>query len=336
MVTAALQPDTRSDAIDRFLALSGVKAPVRVAIEGDASFRRYERILSGGRQYILMDAPPQHEDVRPFMCIQDVLLGWGLSAPQRFAQDAEQGFLLLEDLGDSIYSRLLKEAPQQEMAFYTAAVEVLGEIARRPVPVNVPAYDEALMMRELALFTEWFLPKAVPGVSAAEKEAFLSLWPALLEQARRVPQVLVLRDYHADNLLWLKDRESVTQVGLLDFQDAVVGPVTYDLVSLLEDARRDVQPETVEAMLAQMKRQLPQVAAEVFDASYAIMGAQRNIKIIGIFTRLCVRDKKPRYLSLLPRVWAHLEHDLRAPVMAPVAQWLARHVPAEVRGALQP
>lgn len=324
--------NTREQEITAFLQGCGAAAAQREAIPGDASFRRYERLhFPDGTRRILMNAPPQHEDVRPFVSILTILHGYGYSAPELFAQDEEKGFLLLEDLGDSIYSRVLAKGACPEQALYAEAVALIADMTRKPVPAGVAPYSDALFERELKLLTEWYVPHMPVTLPERALTEFMQPWKALLDKARRVPEILVLRDYHADNLLWLEERRGIRRVGLLDFQDAVIGPVTYDLVSLLEDARRDVPRALAEAMLDHYLALTPGLHRQDFMESYAIMGAQRNIKIIGIFTRLAFRDGKEHYLNLIPRVWGHLEHDLQAPVLAPVAAWFAEHLPPGIR-----
>jgi aminoglycoside/choline kinase family phosphotransferase len=302
-----------------FLDAAGWGGAAVVPLAGDASFRRYFRVLEGARRAVLMDAPPPHEDPRPFIAIAEHLAGEGFAAPQILARDLDEGLVLLEDFGDLRLKEFLEEQPKEEAAVYKRAVDLLAELHRRPA-ADVPAYDRAVYQREVGLLTEWYCPAIglevdVPGYVAA--------WDAVLplvEQSAS-PVVTVLRDYHAENIM-LIDRG----LGLLDFQDALAGHPAYDLVSLLQDARRDVPIEIEQAMLAHYKA-VASPAAD-FDAAYAVLGAQRNAKIIGIFTRLWKRDGKPRYLDFLPRMWGLLERDLAHPALAPVADWFAANIPA--------
>jgi aminoglycoside/choline kinase family phosphotransferase len=270
--------------------------------------------------------------VRPYVTVAEYLASLRLSAPRILAKDEVRGLLLLEDLGDDLFSRLLAKDASQEEAYYREAVTLLADLAGRATPNDLPRYDDALLQRELGLFTEWFIPAALAEKNIPIAE-FHALWEPLLSRLHALPQVLVLRDYHADNLLWLPERSGIARVGLLDFQDAVVGAVPYDLASLLEDARRDVPAALARKMKAHFLSLLPQLDAASFEEGYAIMAAQRNLKIIGIFTRLCVRDGKPRYLSMLPRVWAHLANDLQVPALKPVREWMEAYVPQKVRTA---
>ncbi len=315
-----------------FLAGAGWDDARRRPLAGDASFRRYERLSLGDRRAVLMDAPPPHEDVGAFHRVESLLLSLGLSAPQALAVDRAGGFMLLEDLGDRTFTRALAEGAD-ERALYELAVDVLVHLhakadAAALAAAPLPAYDDQRLLEEALLLTDWYLP-ALSGreTPPAARDAYVAAWRAVFPLARRVPPSLVLRDYHVDNLMVLPERSGIAGCGLLDFQDAVIGPRSYDLVSLLEDARRDLAEELVAAMLARYFAAFPEIDPAVFRASYAILGAQRNAKIIGIFTRLSRRDGKDRYLRHIPRVWRLLEGDLAAPELAPVKAWFDEVVP---------
>jgi len=328
---------SRSDDIDDFLARTGWSGATRTMLAGDASFRRYERIFLDGRQAVLMDAPPQKEDIRPFIAAAEMLAACGLSAPSIFASDLTNGFLLLEDLGDDLFTPLLRQSAGQEETLYLAATDVLVELYRLAQVKDFtafPAYSPLLLLHECALFADWYLP-AMMGAEAAAPLArdYKALWQELMEKLPALHPVFVLRDYHADNLLWLPEREAIKRVGLLDFQDAVIGSPAYDMVSFLEDARRDVNVAARDRVLSYYLEST-RIAEADFRASYALLGAQRNCKIIGIFTRLAVRDGKRHYLSYLPRVWRHLEHDLQHPLLASLRQWMDRHIMPVLRGGL--
>ena len=323
----------RAAEVAAFLARHGWAGAERRPLAGDASFRSYERVVADGRRAVLMLAPPAKEDVRPFVAVARHLLARGFSPPAVLAADEDAGLVLLEDLGDGLYTRVIADGGDEE-AMYAAAVDVLVDLHRGPpAGLDAPPYDDARLHEEADLLVDWYLP-AVTGEAtpAAVRDAYTAAWNEVLPLARAVPEALVLRDYHADNLLWLPERTGVRGVGLLDFQDAVVGPVAYDLVSLLEDARRDIAESTVEAALERYLARRPDLDRATFATAYAVLGAQRNCKIIGIFTRLWRRDGKPVYLDRLPRVWGHLARDLAHPALAPVARWLAAAVPPELRG----
>lgn len=329
---------TRSATIDDFLQTTPFATGTRVPLLADASFRRYERIHLNDKTAILMDAPPEKEDVRPFIKVAEHLVSHGFSAPRIIARDEARGFLLLEDLGDDSFTKLLNgisaNAGQcSERELYLAATDALVELHHHSeiAELHVAHYDEELLVREASLFADWFLPRTVGAETALRLRAeFLALWRGLIQKIPSSAPVLVLRDYHADNLLWLKDRAGIEKVGLLDFQDAVRGHAAYDLVSILEDARRDVDPQVARDCIAHYMRE-SNVDADAFTLAYAVLGAQRNTKIIGIFNRLCVRDSKTHYLDYLPRVWAHLAKDVQHPALSPLAAWFETHVPDDVR-----
>jgi aminoglycoside/choline kinase family phosphotransferase len=309
--------------IEEFLERVGWGGAAIEAIPGDASFRRYFRVASQGRRAMLMHAPPPNEDPRPFLDVAQWLTANGLRAPEIFAADVAAGWVLLEDFGDDRMRDWLDENPAGEADAYATAIDALVALHSRP-PGPFDPYDMPVYQREAGLLIEWYCPAIgivvdAPGYARAWHEA---LGPML---ARQQPGVTVLRDYHAENIMLLPDGEQ----GLIDFQDALVGHPAYDLVSLLQDARRDVSPEVERAML---DRYIAQARpGPEFEADYARLGAQRNAKIVGIFSRLAKRDGKPRYLSYIPRVWEALERDLVHPALAPVAAWFDVNIPAEVR-----
>jgi aminoglycoside/choline kinase family phosphotransferase len=242
-----------------------------------------------------------------------------------------QGLVLIEDFGDERVREHLDAAPADELAIYRRAVDLLIDLHKLPA-ADLPPYDRAVYQRETGLLTEWFCPAAGLEVDEA---GYIAAWDTVLPIAEQdaAPVVTVLRDYHAENIMLLSDLGRSQGLGLLDFQDALAGHPAYDLVSLLQDARRDVSPAVEQAMLEHYKTKAPVSAG--FDAAYAVLGAQRNAKIIGIFTRLWKRDGKPRYLDFLPRMWGLLERDLAHPALAPVNDWFAANVPASARGTLK-
>ncbi len=326
---------------DFFLARYGWHGARRSPLAGDASFRRYERLEQDGERAVFMDAPPPREDVRPFLAISRALADVGLSAPRVLASDDAAGFLLLEDLGDDLFSRIIAEDPSLERPLYEAAVDCLLALHHGAVPSTVklngpeygiPSYDMTRYLDEAALLADWTLPALRGGsLGTDERDKFLDLWRAALGPVEAVRDVLVLRDYHADNLIWLAERDGVARVGLLDYQDAVAGHPAYDLVSLLEDARRDVPPALADDMIARYLAARPDLDEAGFRTAYAALGAQRNTKIIGIFTRLFARDGKAGYLDLIPRVWGLLDRDLSHPGLSDLKAWFEAAVPADIR-----
>ncbi len=326
----------RARAITEFLDAAGWAGAERRLLAADASFRRYERLWRDGTSRVLMDAPPPQENVRAFHQIASRLIGLGLSAPRALEVDEAAGLMLLEDFGDRTFTRALAE-DVDEASLYRLAIDSLIALHQRwrPVPEAAPpAYDDARLLDEALLLPDWFLP-ALRGAPTPEplRAAYIEAWRAALASARAVPDCLVLRDYHVDNLMLLEDREGVAACGLLDFQDAVIGPVAYDVVSLLEDARRDIGTGVVAEMLARYLDAFPELDRERFMESYAVLGAQRAAKIVGIFTRLSRRDEKDQYLHHIPRVWRYLTVGLKHPALAPVKAWFDREVPAAERCA---
>ena len=323
MATEMIPPATAP----AFLASLGWGGAQILPLAGDASFRRYFRIVDGNRHAVLMDAPPPHEDPRPFIAIARHLAGQGFAAPAIIGEDLAAGLVLIEDFGDLRVKEHVEAEPAAEEDVYARAIRLLADLHRMPA-ADVPPYDRAVYQREAGLLTEWYCPAIgleVDGVG------YVAAWDAVLPIAEQddAPQVTVLRDYHAENIMLVEGREASHNLGLLDFQDALVGHPAYDLVSLLQDARRDVDP-ALEAKMIALYKQLAQPRGR-FDDAYAVLGAQRNAKIIGIFTRLWKRDGKPRYLSFLPRMWDLLERDLAHPALGPVADWFAANIPADRR-----
>lgn len=313
-------PMTPPAAAAAFLAAQGWDGARIVPLAGDASFRRYFRVAAPGRTAVLMDAPPEHEDSRPFVHVAEQLRALGFGTPHILGADWTTGLFLLEDFGDARMAEAIAADPARERPVYAAAIDLLLDLHRhRPIPL--PAYDIAAYQREAGLFPTWYAPALGLAVDHASYEA---AWDRALAPLAASREVTVLRDYHAENIM-LRDDGCL---GLLDFQDALAGHPAYDLVSLLQDARRDVSPELEAAMLARYRAVTP-----LDDAAYALLGAQRNAKILGIFTRLWKRDGKPRYLAYQPRVWAYLERDLAHPALAPVAAWFDANVPHPARAA---
>src|SRR3954454_15701091 len=334
--------EERKAALHGFLAAAGWVGVTPVMLAGDASFRRDYRLSEAGRRAVLMEAPPPMEDVGPFIAVAEMLRDLGLSAPEIYAEDRQCGFLLIEDFGDDIYTRLLARGAD-ENALYALAIDTLVSlhraVAERGRPA-LPPYDEIRLLDEAALLADWYAPDVLGReLPDTAREEYLARWRRILPLAAQPlgaqgGTTLVLRDYHVDNLILLPGRPGVRACGLLDFQDATHGPASYDLVSLLEDARRDVPDELRAAMTERYLASFPEIDRAAFSRSAAILAAQRNCKIIGIFTRLWRRDGKPAYLAHIPRVWRLLEDDLaREKALRPIADWLDRHLPGDLRRA---
>lgn len=347
-----------------FLDAAGWRGAQIVPRPGDASTRSYARVSLGDRKAMLMDQPQAAEapvaaanatpderralgynavarlagaDTARFVAVANYLRGLGLSAPEIYAADPAQGFVLIEDLGDDLYADVLA-AGGDERHLYESAAEVLAALHADGAPAvlhpgkTLHDYDETALVAETDLMTEWFLPHALKREATVEEVAeHRALWRKAIASARDAAPVFVHRDYHAQNLIWLPERTGIARVGLIDFQDAVAGTRSYDLISLIEDARRDVAPEIAEAAT---KRYLAVTGLDedAYRAQMAVMAAQRNAKIAGIFARLNKRDGKPRYLSYLPRVWGYLNRDLEHPALAPLKSWYDKTIPRDARG----
>ncbi len=319
--------DSRPDDATAFLIAHDWGSASRVTIAGDASNRRYDRLRHGdGRTAVLMDAPPEKgEDVRPFMQITTMLRDQGLSAPRVLAADETRGFLLLEDLGDDLFAKVVRADPTREQTLYDAAIDVLVHLHNSPSP-DLPIYDAATMTPLAALAYDWYLPGATGASDPEAKAAFEAACRAALAPLDPALDVLIQRDYHAENLLWLPDRTGIARVGLLDYQDAMRGHRAYDLVSILQDARRDVPPALAQQMLERYIA-AADVDADTFATAYACLGMQRAMRILGVFARLSMAYGKPHYVDLIPRVWDHLMLSLDHAALADVAPMVRDHLP---------
>ncbi len=359
----------RGEAARAFLKQAGWGAASLTPLPGDASTRHYLRAEQNGRIAMLMDQPQGAEtpacppdasaeqrrglgynaiarlagaDCARFVAVADFLRARGLSAPEIYAADTGQGFVLMEDLGERLYADVIP-AGGNEAELYRGAVDALARLHREAAPTALIAdkplyaYDDTALLAEIDLMTEWFFPVGLGRAATADEVAeHRALWSAALMPMLAAEPVFVHRDYHAQNLLWLSDREALARIGVIDFQDAVAGTKSYDLISLIEDARRDVAPELAEAMtrhyLAAMEAQGTGVDAEAHRAEMAVIAAQRNAKIVGIFARLAKRDHKPRYLGYLPRVWGYLNRDLEHPALAELKRWYDARIGHKARG----
>lgn len=329
----------RSQRKQEFLSRHGWDGAEILPVTGDASFRSYARLKRGRESAILMDAPPDKEPLESFIGVRELFERGNFAVPALIGADQENGFLLLSDFGDDSFTRLLRENRANEWDLYRPAIEVLVAINRASEwegNYQLPPYDWTVIEREASLLGEWLLPFFMSKEQAAEENReFLARLKTVHDALELKPQVPVHRDFHADNLFWLAEGANpVTQVGLLDFQDALLGRPAYDLVSLLEDARRDVSPEVVAKSLEMFEQRLA-IPKEKLAAEYAFFGAQRNAKILGIFARLWLRDGKPRYLDYIPRVWDHFAGDLKHPLLKPVQEWADKIFTTEVIAQLK-
>jgi hypothetical protein len=318
----------RAAAIDAFLARAGWAAAARADMPADASARHYVKLAQGGAIRLLMDAPPP-EDVRAFVAIARHLRRLGLNAPEIFAADEAAGLVLLAYLGDTTLAQALAAGAPAE-PLYRMATDALIALHRHPdaAALSLPAYDAAAMLEKARLFPQWYLPAF--GRSG-DDDAFARAWMAALPSAQREPPTLVHRDFFPDNLMLAGPAGSADACGIIDFQDAGLGPRAYDLVSLLEDARRDVAVDIRAAMTARYLAAFPGIGRADFATSWAICAAQRHTRVLGIFVRLARRDGKPGYLVHIPRLWRLLEAALLHPALAPVREWFDAQVPPALR-----
>ncbi|WP_371392668.1 aminoglycoside phosphotransferase family protein [Glycocaulis abyssi] len=362
----SVSEDVRAAERAAFLDSAGWGDAAVTVFPGDASTRRYFRASKGGERAILMDAPAAAEtplapdnaspqdrhalgynavarlagnNVAAFAGIAQALIERGFSAPRILAADMERGLLLIEDLGEGLYARAIP-AGAHEGKLYASAVDTLAAIYRSSFPSvfeaqgrswRVHAYDETALLAETGLYLDWYLPRFAARPSDDLRAEWEGVWQAAFAGLEAHAPGLALRDYHAENLIWLPDREVEGRTGLLDFQDALFAHPAYDLVSLIEDARRDVSPDLAEPLKDRFFKAAKLNDRASFDAAYAVLGAQRNAKILGIFVRLAERDGKARYLDLIPRVKAHFDHDLAHPALRDLAALVRKAMPEIAR-----
>lgn len=319
------------DAAPEFLVDAGWGGAVIAPLAGDASFRRYFRVSHGARVAVLMDAPPPHEDPRPFIHVAEHLTALGLAAPRILARDLDQGLLLIDDFGSDRMRETVDADPAQEMAIYRGVVDVLVELHRHAPAPGLAEHGLDSWLDEVMLLVDWYGPAV--GLDL-DRESFRGAWREVLAPvaADGLPPVTILRDFHAENIMLIDGASGIARFGLLDFQDALVGHPAYDLASVLEDARRDVSPDVERAMIDAY------VAAtgrdDRFERAYWALAAQRNTRILGVFCRLWKRDGKAHYTSFQPRMWGLVERDLAAPHLAPVRDWFDANIPKEKRAAI--
>jgi N-acetylmuramate 1-kinase len=336
MITAATENSSRDtvrqSCKQAFLQKSGYKAFKVEALPADASFRTYSRLTSDKESYILMDSPPEHYSLKPFVKIGSFLLDSNFSSPKLYEQDHENGFMVLEDFGTVSVNSLLSSdtSSEQEEIIYKKIIRLLTKIQETDYPKDLEQYSTELLIKEADVFLDWFLP-ILNGedTTIEQREEFNYLWRKVFGLIDLGEKCLTLRDFHVDNLMYLEEREGIKQIGLLDFQDALIGAPAYDLVSLIEDARRDINPALAGELINYYLSLHPSYNRKDFLAQYSVLGAQRNIRILGVFARKATRDKNSKYLSLVPRVRKHLERDLSHPLLAPLKEWLYKVAPQQ-------
>lgn len=325
----------RSVQIRAFLAQTRWANAACALLAGDASNRRYERLTNvDGTTAVLMDAPPTSgENTLAFVDISQHLTSNGFSAPRIFAQDIDAGFLLLEDLGDDLFTRVISIDPQMETQLYQSACDVLLQLHKTKHP-SLPLFNPLVMSDQAGLVFDCY-QQSITGQSLPKVKAkFQSEFLTILTEHTHCQPVMILRDFHAENLLWLPKRSGVAQVGLLDFQDAVVGNPVYDLVSLLQDIRRTVSKHTENSCIRHYISQTNTNTLQ-FETTYAILGVQRNLRILGIFARLATDYGKPNYIDMIPRVWDHVIRGLHHPTLSTLADILIPNLPEPTPENLQ-
>ena len=318
------------EVIQNFLKKNHLSGARLEWMTGDASPRRYARVTTGEKSFVLMDTP-MSEKPKEFIMIDKILINAGLSVPKIYDVDLDKGLLLLEDFGDDTYTRMLAKG-ENEVSLYKLAVDALVGIGKIRDIKEVPPYDKNFIHSGVETFTDWFMPAAFGKQTDANvKKEYLDIIDNLIDSIGAAPKGLMWLDYHVDNLMLLKDRKDVRTCGIMDFQDARVGPLAYDLMSLLEDARRDVPKNLQEQLLSYYIEKAGIADKDLFMRSYHIMAVKRHLRVLGFFVRLKVRDGKDKYLIHIPRVWRLLESHLDLPYMQPLKSWLDKNVPKDFR-----
>ncbi len=328
-MTQAVGAQPVAESLAAFLARHGHGETQLVALPSDASLRRYYRLV--GAELLLMEDPSDPVGFAAFVRLSRHLHGLGLSAPRVIEAEPASGLALIEDFGTATYRTLLEQG-HDERALYEVAIDALVHLHSAPAAtaVSVPAYDLATLLDEVSIFSNWFVPVFSPSTDVEGFDAaFRALWGAALAPVLQAPEALVLRDFHVDNLMLLEGRAGVAACGLLDFQDGVTGPAEYDLMSLLQDARRDLAEGLEEAMLRRYLDAIPSScgAPEVILQRYHVLGAQRHTRLMGLFPRLNIRDKKPGYLRFMPRVAAQMQTALRMANLSEISDFLDASLP---------
>ena len=354
---------SRNDEIKAFLKQAKWDTAERVAVPGDASTRRYERLSLNGDIAVLMDAPKGAEapsepegasiedrqalgynavarlagpNPEAFACIASELTKRGFSAPKIIAADMERGLMLLEDLGQGVYAKLIENDPSKERQLYEAAIDTLAAIYRSTFPAKmefqgeswrVREYDTAALLAETDLCLDWYVKDFGREITGEARGEFYELYTKSFKYLNAHASGLALRDFHAENLFWLPERQATSRVGLIDFQDGLFVHPAYDLMSLITDIRRDVSPELKDILIKRFCEKSGLKDDKDFRAAYAVLSVQRGTKLLGFPVRADLKFGKPQYRKLLPRVKRHLNDDLAHPVMTDIRSWFSRHIP---------
>jgi len=355
--------DKRETDIQAFLKSAKWDEAIRTPVPGDASSRRYERLILGEKRAVLMDAPkgaemPSEPDgasveerrtlgynalariagnnPEAFACIANELTKRGFSAPQILAADLERGFMLLEDLGGNLYARVIENDPSKERKLYEAAVDTLAAIYRSTFPFvsefggktwRIRDYDSTALLAETDLCLDWYVKDFGYEFKGDIRKEFYALYEESFKYLKAHAPGLALRDFHAENLFWLPERQAISRVGLIDFQDGLLVHPAYDLMSLITDIRRDVSPDLKDILITRFCEKAGLMDDTDFRAAYAVLSVQRGTKLLGFPVRADLKFGKPQYRALLPRVKRHLNDDLSHPILTDIRNWYARHLP---------
>jgi len=338
---------SRTEQINGFLSALGWGQARQTPVPGDASARRYMRLDLDGQKAVLMDAPPALEDAigytaearlagtnpNAFVGLAMELTRRGFSAPRILGSDLEAGLILMEDLGGDRVAEIVQKTPALEPEIYTACIDTLAAIYRSSFIADMSGwhvgdYDETALLVEADLFVDWYAPAFDTALNEKARDDWTRVWTQAFGHLNAHAPGLALRDFHAENIFWLPERQASANIGLIDFQDALFAHPSYDLVSLLEDARRDVDPDLITPLISRFCQNSGIIEDGKFHAAYAVQAAQRNAKILGIFVRLAKRDNKPHYLDMIPRVAAHFCKDLSHPALTEILRWIEKNTPS--------
>ena len=306
------------------------------ALPQDASNRKYFRLSNNDTSYILMDAPPKQENMPQFIHVNEILTGINLSAPEILYSDTENGFLVSQDFGNNTYKELLDDKKEEnihldEKKLYERAIDSLAHLQQNCSKPSLPNFSERKFIDETMVFIDWYVDVLNGSrVSPSMTNKYREILSHLFNQVKNFQNVMVLRDFHSQNIFWLEDEIGIKKVGLIDFQDAVIGSPIYDIVSLLQDARRDVSEEIVTSSISRYIKSFPNYSRKDIMMVYSILGLQRNLRIIGLFTKLAMKNKNTNYLSLLPRVWKFVHYNLKHPILLPMRNWLEEVIPSQM------
>ena len=322
-----VKKETIRKSAKEFLRSNKIHYTSVIPLAADASFRKYYRVFENKNSYVLMDAPPKLEPIESFLKIASWLKKNKLPSPEIYAKDIKNGYILLEDFGDKNISQFLHQKTNQEKKIYKESVDILIKISQKSPPSYAKEFSSIVLMEEINLFIEWYLKLADVKLNKIAINEWIKLWENKFKEIKYEKRVLVLRDFHAENLMWYPKNHNTSNLGLLDFQDALSGHQAYDLVSLLQDVRRNVSKAIEQEMKLYFLDSSDIKDKKNFLKAYNILAAQRNIKILGIFSRLFLRDNKRKYLKLIPYTWSLVKSNIRNPELSDINIWFGKYIP---------